>query len=95
MRQLDSCLSEQLSEVGTDAYDEVGEDWNGERGSAKGEGAYLLKGNDCAGCALCTDTGQNAAVDAAVDAAARVSPNFILGTRQRKAGVEVEEYRIQ
>ena len=62
--------------MGTDAYDEVGEDWNGDRGSAKGEGARL-KGNDCAGCALCTDTGQKAVVDAA---ARENCPNFILDT---------------
>ena len=71
-----SCVFEALSEVGTDAYDEVGEAWNGDRGSAKGEGERL-KGNDCAGCTLCTETGQKAVVDAA---AIKDGPNFMLDT---------------
>ena len=75
---MDSCFDEkELREVGTDAYDEVGEDWNGVRGFARGEGERL-KG--CFSCTLFTETGQK---DAAAFELMRITamvedPNFIL-----------------
>jgi hypothetical protein len=78
---LDSCFGEKaLSEVGTDAYDEVCEDWNG--GLAIGEGERL-KGCRSAGCCSCawlTETGQKdaAAFELMRTTAMVEDPSFII-----------------